>query len=83
MCNAYNLELKSYYPKKGFVARPKIRTMNSVLVNLTSQLNGRTTACGYIAKPKSQSVPPVIKQRRKRLNGRTKSFGYVAVPGQS
>ena len=81
MCNAYNIEKKSYYVKKGFVAWPRIREMNSVKVTFTSELNGRTTACGYIAKPKNQLVTPAFKQRRKRLNGRTRTFGYVALPG--
>ena len=80
MCNAYNIEEKSYYVKKGFVARP-IRQRNSVKVRFTSELNGQTRACGYVAKPKNQLVTSDFKQRRRRLNGRTRTFGYVALPG--
>ena len=83
MCNAYNIEEKSYYVKKGFVARPNIHKRSSVKVNFTSGLNGRTMTCGYIAKPKNQPVTAVLKQRRRRLNGRTRTFGYVALPGLS
>jgi hypothetical protein len=76
MCNAYNIEENSVYPKKGYIAVPGRKP--NVKEDFVEQLNGRTKSCGYVARP-YHNIPETV-NRRKLLNGRLRNFGFMAIP---